>query len=145
MTFRYQGYPVRGIDGTMTQVYRPTIPLRVIGPTGGSMVFGLLDTGADDTLLPDRLLGLLGVGIGPDARIPVWGIGGGTVAADFGAIGLQLRGHRWSATAGFYSGNRVLLGHSGFLEHFGASFNGVARTVRLRIVGHLPVPINPTD
>jgi hypothetical protein len=143
MRFRYQGYPVRALGGGLTQVYRPSIPLRVIGPTHDHVAFGLLDTGADDTLLPDRFIAMLGVTIQSGMRAPIRGIGGGALTADFGRVDFQLRAHRWSALVGFYAGNQVLLGHAGFLEHFGASFNGISRTVTLRSIGALPAPTMP--
>lgn len=53
MRFPYQGYPVRGIGAAyQTLVYRPTVPIRILGPGGEAVAYGLLDTGADDTLLP---------------------------------------------------------------------------------------------
>ena len=62
LKFPYQGYPVRGIGTTyQTLVYRPMVPIRILGPGGEALAYGLLDTGADDTLLPAYLIGPLGL------------------------------------------------------------------------------------
>ncbi len=137
MRFSYQGYPVRGIGATyQSLVYRPTVPIRFIGPGGDALADGLLDTGADDTLLPDVLIGPLGVVIESGMRARFAGIGGESVSAVFGTIDLELRRRRsvarWSAMVGFYNGPRTILGHSGVLQHFLASFNHRLRLATLR-------------
>jgi len=35
----------------LTVVFRPVIPVRVIGPASAAVIYGLLDTGADQTVL----------------------------------------------------------------------------------------------
>ncbi len=135
MTFPYQGYPVRGVGGITTLVYRPSIPIRFVGPASESVSMGLLDTGADDILLPDRLIAVLGVTIESGMQTFVRGIDGLPMTVQFGNVDLQLHEHRCSARVGFYAGIKVLLGHVGFLEHFNATFNGAARTVRLLPIG----------
>jgi hypothetical protein len=43
MRFPYQGYPVRGTGSSLyTMVWRPVIPVRVIGPTGDVDLSGLV-------------------------------------------------------------------------------------------------------
>ena len=150
MRFPYQGYPVRGIGATyQTLVYRPTAPIRILGPGGEAVAYGLLDTGADDTLLPAYLLGPLGVAVPPGAQATIAGIGGGTVVADFATVDLELRRgksvYRWTATVGFYAGYKAILGQSGVLEHFLASFNHRLRLATLRPNGTLPPPSQDTD
>lgn len=48
--------------------------------------------------------------------------------------------YRWSATVGFYDGPKVVLGQSGVLEHFLASFNHRPRLATLRPNGTFPAP-----
>ena len=107
------------------------IPLRVNGPAGHDSLLGLADTGADDTLLPDFLIGPLGVRIAPGDRAIVVGIDGGTSVVRYGLVDLELPGDRWSARVGFHASFNTILGHSGFLEHFTASFSGRRRYVTL--------------
>ncbi len=64
MRFPYRSYPVQGIGTKRYEVvHRPTVLIRMIGPSGEDSLPVLLDTGADDTLLPDILIGKLGVAI----------------------------------------------------------------------------------
>lgn len=145
MRFPYQGYPVRGIGSAyQTLVYRPTAPIRIIGPGGEALAYGLLDTGADDTLLPADFLGPLGVVIESGMRARIGGIGGEIITADFGTVDLELRRrgavYRWSATVGFYDGPKAILGQSGVLEYFLVSFNHRLRHATLRPNAVLPAP-----
>jgi hypothetical protein len=143
MRFPYQGYPVRGIGTTyQTLVYRPSVPIRIFGPGGEVLAYGLLDTGSDDTLLPDYLLGPLGLVVPSGARAAIMGIGGGIVTADFVTVDLELRKgksvYRWAASVGFYNGPKAILGQVGVLEHFLASFNHRQRYATLQPNGTLP-------
>jgi hypothetical protein len=149
MKFPYQGYPVRGIGTTyQTLVYRPTVPIRILGPGGEALAYGLLDTGADDTLLPDYLLGPLGLVVEAGARATIAGVGGGIVTANFATVDLELRKgksvYRWAATVGFYNGPNAILGQFGVLEHFLASFNHRQRYATLQPNGVLPAPNRST-
>src|SRR5215216_3210698 len=97
MRFAYQSYAVRGIGATRyALVHRPIIPIRVIGPNGTDDLLGLADTGADDTLLPDYLIGPLGVVIAPGDQAVIVGIDGGTSLVRYGTVDLELPGYRWS-------------------------------------------------
>jgi hypothetical protein len=49
-------------------------------------------------------------------------------------------GYRWSARVGFHAGFRVMLGHSGFLDYFTASFNGRSRQLTPTPNGTAPAP-----
>jgi hypothetical protein len=148
MRFAYQGYPVSGVGSSRLQiVYRPVIPIRLIGPGGQASGYGLLDTGADDTLLPLRLAAVLGVEIKPAMKTRIAGIGGIAMSADFATIDLELGRrktiYRWSATVGFYDGIKTILGQNGVLEFFLASFNHRARIATLQPDGKLPLPVHP--
>jgi predicted aspartyl protease len=147
MRFAYQGYPVSLVGSSRLQVvYRPVIPIRLIGPGGDASAYGLLDTGADDTLLPLRLAAALGVEIKPALRTRIAGIGGIEVSADFAKIDLELGRrktfYRWSATVGFYDGFKTILVQSGVLEFFLASFNHRAKVATLQPDGKLPLPVH---
>lgn len=143
MRFPYQGYPVRGVGtGQLTIAYRPMMLVRIICPAGDAIANGLLDTGADDPLLPASFLQPLGITPPAGAGASIGGVGV-TVQANFAPVDLVLRRgrttYRWSATVGFYAGYKVILGQSGALEYFLASFNHRLRQATLRPNGPLPV------
>jgi hypothetical protein len=112
--FPYQSYLVRGIGTTRyAMVHRPVIPIRVIGPNGDDNLMGLVDTGADDTLLPDYLIGSLGVTIAPGDQAVIVGIDGGTLLVRYGIVDLELPGYCWSARVGFHASFSTILGNVG--------------------------------
>jgi hypothetical protein len=49
----------------VTEIYRPVIPFRVIGPAAAAVFYGLLDSGADETMLPQALADLVGIVLDP--------------------------------------------------------------------------------
>src|SRR3954452_3400620 len=116
MRFPYQSYLVRGIGTTRyAMVHRPVISIRVIGPDGDDNLMGLVDTGADETLLPDYLIGLLGVILASGDQAVIVGIDGGTVLVRYGTVDLELPDYRWSARVGFHASFSTILGHVVFL------------------------------
>jgi hypothetical protein len=141
MRFSYQTYLVRGVGKSLyAQVHRPVISIRVIGPNGDDVLMGLADTGADDTLLPDFLIGALGVAIVPGDQASIVGIDGGTTVVRYGTVDLELPGYRWSARVGFHARFNAILGHVGFLDHFTATFNARRRHLTLTPNGSAPAP-----
>ncbi len=136
MKFPYDRYLVRGIGtARYATVYRPTVMVRVTGLKGWDDVLGLVDTGADDTLFPDALIGPLGVVTRQVDQAVIVGIDGGTVLVRYASVELMLPGpggdYRWSARVGFHPNLNAVLGHTGFLKHFTATFNGQRRHLRL--------------
>jgi len=120
----------------------PVISIRAIGPSDHVDLKALVDTGSTDTLLPLELMDVLGV---PEVyHDEVSGVGG-PVNVFFGRINLELayRGQslRWSTMAGFHAGYRTLLGHNGFLQYFGARFNGQRQFLTLTPDGTRPDPV----
>jgi hypothetical protein len=102
-----------------------------------------LDTGADDLLVPDFEAGFLGVPLDESRRVPIEALGQGTTAI-FETVDLEISGGtdtwRWSASVGFHSGTKYahLMGQNGFLQHFTASFDGLAHRVTLIPNGSVP-------
>lgn len=107
-------------------------------------MLGLVDTGADDTLLPGHLIEQLGAVIRPGDRAVIVGIDGGTTLVHYGIVDLMLPGpggnYRWSTRVGFHASFRTILGHSGYLEYFTATFNGRRRHLTLTPNGTAPPP-----
>ena len=65
------------------------------------------------------------------------GVGGQMVRARYGQVALTLdhgdKVTRWSAKVGFLDGHDVaILGHSGFLEYFDATFKSVKHRLTLK-------------
>jgi len=136
MRFPYLKYPVPGVGAVfVTSIYRPTVPVRVFGPSGEGLAQGLADTGADDTILPDRFIEPLGVRIDPLALAKVRGIGTRAVPVRYGTVDMEIGrpgvSYRWSAKVVFYPGSKAILGYFGFLEYFTATFNGRRRHLTL--------------
>ena len=115
--------------------YRPMAKIRIAGPKGFRDLFALVDTGSDETLFPYDLVDRLGVTIRDGHKNEIRGIGGHTTTIWYSTVNLELLtpggGPRWSARVGFYLGARSVLGHSGFLDHFTAKFNGRAKRLTL--------------
>src|SRR4051812_29988541 len=89
--FAYHSHVVRGVGtARYALIHRPMLPIRVIGPSGDETLLGLADTGADDTLLPDFLIGPLGVAIIPGDHAAIVGINGGTTIVRYGMVDLEL-------------------------------------------------------
>ncbi len=138
MRFAYRPFEVRPTPAQpgVSVIYRPLIPVRVIGSTGDLALLALLDTGADETLLPGFLVPRIGVEIDPDAQARFRGVGGQLVTASYGRVELEARtrrqSYRWPAMVGFLEGSpAAILGHAGFLQYFTATFNSQRRQVTL--------------
>src|SRR5438132_5220550 len=102
MSFPYQRYQVEPSatlpDGVL---YRPELPIRIIGAAGDASFFALADTGADETLLPRSVAELIGAEIDDTQAWSVAGFGGHTVVAVLADVDLELASrkkvYRWRA------------------------------------------------
>ena len=113
-------------------LYRPEVPIRVIGSTGEVSLFILADTGADETLLPRSVGELVGAEIDEHRFGPC----PGSVVKKWGScwpkslFALASRGtvHHWRAKVGLVDfanpdEETAVLGHVGFFDHFTGHFN----------------------
>ena len=139
MKFPYRAYDVQpsAARPSVTAVYRPVIPVRVIGVSNDAVFFGLVDTGADETVLPAFLATQLGVDVDRHETTPFRGIGGQVVHVSHGTVTLEVgkgRGAiRWEARCGFLDGPAVaILGQQGFLERFTATFSSEHKELTLK-------------
>ena len=137
MIYPYRPYEVQPNPGQSEGIlYRPVIPLRVIGPANTQVILGLVDTGSDVTVLPAFLLDLIGAApSGETAHFR--GVGGQVVTARYSRVALALDHrhglYRWQATVGFLDGRDVaILGYAGFLEYFEAAFSSQRRRLTLK-------------
>lgn len=108
MKFPYQRYEVNAsptLPGSV--LYRPEVPIRVIGLAGSASFLALADTGADETLLPRSLGEAIGVEFDEPNAWAVTGFGGQELAVVAGEVDLQVTSrrtvHRWRARIGWVS------------------------------------------
>ncbi len=152
MRFPYRAYRVHGGPAGPEEQLRPIIPVRAIGLSGDSILYGLLDTGAEMTLLDESFLERLDVHIGPDDWVGIFGVTGRRVEVPYGTIDFSLATPRspapcrWRAKVGFVRrpvGQGAIFGYEGFLEHFSASFHGPRKFVTLTPRPPLPMACMP--
>jgi hypothetical protein len=111
-------------------MHEPIILVRFVGPQRTYLIRGLLDSGAAMTLVPRSYL--VKLGLVPRERISLRTAAGG-LDVWLGPLDLELRSgrtiYRWSARVGFVPRTDILalLGHSGFLDHFSVTFDGLRK------------------
>lgn len=149
MRFAYQEYEVEAsatLPGGV--LYRPEVPLDVIGTSRSRGTLALLDTGADETVIPVSFVPRLGIRLEASATGRARSAGGHDLELRAGRVTFAVTdGHqqcRWTALVSFLEFERpedevVLLGHAGFLEFFTAVFDGERREVELIANKNLPV------
>ena len=136
MNFSYRRFLVELFDGaSLTEVYRPIVPILVHGPHDSLLVRPLLDCGADFTLLPLSVAAATGIELDMDRAGTVGGIEGGSLVTYSGEAELELsdgvQSYRWPTTVRFAEGNNMLLGHLGCLEFFTAILDHYHRSFSL--------------
>lgn len=136
MRFWYQQYEVapQATGAGATVLYRPEIPVRIIGGTDDDYLLGLLDSGADEVILPWSIAEKIGAEIDEDTRWSIRGFAGQHAQAVLGHIELAISDgsetHRWPALVGLVRYDNplleqlALLGRRGFLELFNVEFRG---------------------
>jgi hypothetical protein len=143
LEFPYQDEPLSGppppsLPSTSRVRWRPLVPIRIIGPTGKQRFFSraVLDPGANDTVFPLAVASLLGVILrSPTGHGLRWR--GQAHPLRFGDVEFELTdGHqvcRWPAIIAFSQVpiQYLILGLSGTLQFFDATFLGADRLVRL--------------
>lgn len=140
MIFPYRAYDVEPTPSRprTSVIYRPVIPIRLIGLAGDAVVLGLLDTGADETVLPAFLIKQLGIDVKPNRQATFRGVGGQLVTITFGTVAVEVSqgtaSHRWETACGFLDRpTSAILGHRAFLENFAVTFEGQRREVSLQL------------
>jgi hypothetical protein len=129
-------------------ILRPEIAVTVVGPAGSATYSGLVDTGSDNTILPFSIAHDLGIQVQPAPGPPANVFGGHQVQLLVGEITLQIQDEneivRWRDIVSFFDFQQrddetVILGHSGFLDYFTATFDGKAGALTLTANDELPV------
>ena len=139
MNFPYLGYRFLA-HGQESEILRPVIPVDLAGPAGEIDFYGLVDTGSDDTLIPRFLANELGLVIDDAHPTKVKGIGEDELLISTATAELRIADGTefasWEATVGVIGTNEdeqdfVILGHSGCLEYFTATFDGDRKALEL--------------
>ena len=142
MRFGYQRYRTKSPVLPGGIVTRPEIPVKVIGPSGAVKLEVLVDTGSDLTLIPRWIAGHIGATVDDTARWPLGGIAGQVVEASPGDVELEITSNgsfcRWTTAVAFVNypaGSKAtaILGHSGFLDYFRVTFDGLARELEVQV------------
>jgi hypothetical protein len=132
MKYQYSSYEV---DPSPTLpngvVHRPEVTIDVIGPRRAETIQALVDTGSDETVFPAPLAHAIGVQLNHASTGQASAVGGHTVQLVPGSVALRIsdgdREYRWQAVVGFLEvepeGEVALLGYTGFLEFFRATFD----------------------
>ena len=144
MKFAYRRYdtPVRSpLDGE-TEVFRPEIPVRLIGSLSDVFVLGLLDTGSDSVVMGRGIAERIGARLRRRPRWKVHGFGGQSLEAVRGMIEIEIvhRGESlcWPLPIAVVTHDDpdqnevLLLGQSGFLQFFDVRFFGEEHLVELK-------------
>jgi hypothetical protein len=119
--------------------YRPVLAVRLTGPAAAKLRDGLLDTGADDTVFTEALATLLGIDLRQaEERSVSLAHRPHPVRCRYAAVELRITDgaqetYEWSAIVAFVPGplHYNLLGQAGFLQYFGADFDGDGHVVTL--------------
>lgn len=105
-----------------------------------------MDTGADETLLPLSLAELLAVEL-EDTTSQAKGISGDQLMVHHGDVEFEIAGEgqtvRWRSTVGFVAFTSsddevIVLGHSGWLDYFTATFDG--ENAELELIPNALIP-----
>lgn len=148
MKFPFQHYrtPPSLVDGS-EELWRPEIPLHLLGKTGELFTYGLLDTGADGVLISRSIADDIGVARDETLRWHVRGVSGQSLETVLGHVEIEVMGQQesecWLMPVGVVAfddpanDDIVLLGQAGFLQFFDARFFGAEHFVELRSNGTL--------
>ena len=148
MKFWYTPVLIRSADtGEAATLLRPMVPLVVHGDDDAVLCSALVDTGADNSFLPRSIAVSLGLELFPCLGPAPIAFGGGTVEAFYTDLVLQLGDGTdevaWPARMLVFDVDSpgdeiIILGHTGFLEHVRAIFNGQAGTLELEFLPSTP-------
>lgn len=138
-------YPYRE-DASSTRlglpVYRPIVPVSVIGSSGASPIYdGLIDTGADAVLASDLVADYIGMDLEEHEGETSHAVAGSVVTARYKRVSLRLHPpdgdpdvfHEWATVVGFISGwhnpSLLLLGSIGFLDRWTVTVSRFSQAV----------------
>ncbi len=138
MKFPYAEYQVDPSPAApdRTTLHRPVIRVRLQGPTSFLKVWALLDTGADESYITETIAERLGV-VPISADAMTIESASGTMNVWYGLLTIEVSDenevHAFQTTVGVVGEewSESILGHTGFLEHFDATFSHADKLVTL--------------
>ena len=151
MKFPFQHYrtPPSLVDGS-EELWRPEIPLHLIGTKSELFTYGLLDSGADGVLIGRNIADDIGISLDESRRWFVKGVSGESLDVVLGHVEVEVMDHQesacWVMPVGVVAfddpanDDIVLLGQTGFLQYFDARLFGAMHFVELISNGTLPKP-----
>jgi hypothetical protein len=126
--------------GDPALLLRPEIEVRIWGPKGFRNYLALVDTGADNTIFPRSAAVALGIQLRGPKGMASRSFGGHAVALELGDAEIEIsqlsESYRWTQLVQFFDFSTddeevAILGHSGFLEYFTATFDGESAWLEL--------------
>lgn len=147
MKFPYKLYRMNKGPGVPNGLmWRPRIPVIVIGPMGEVRLEALVDTGSDQTILPQVNTSEIGLKIDHQRQALVYGrLREHEELLNLGRnvrLGLQLdsKTYVWPATVWFSdsSDSPAILGRIGFLEYFDVTFYGKKLELEIKPTSDFP-------
>ena len=148
MKFPYQPYQTDPSPTVPSGIlYRPEVPLRIIGAAGARTLWPLVDTGSDDTLLSLSVGLAVGAVLDANQSWHAEGIGGQTVSIILGEVTLELTDgnqvFRWLAKVGFVDfpnpeAEVALIGRAGCLDFFRIACDGHLRELEIAVTPAFP-------
>ena len=118
--------------------HRPSVPVRISGPTGSWLMDCSLDCGTDDTIFPRWLADKLGVDLTNAEAGEARPMGTSSVPYCYAKVALRLTDGQevceWEAVVGFVTVplRWPILGHAGFLQFFDVELLGQRQEVKIR-------------
>jgi hypothetical protein len=148
MKFSYRQYQTAASPTVPSGVlYRPEIPVRMLGAAASLSVWALVDAGSDDTLFPLSVGQMIGATMDPTQTWKVEGLGGQAVPIILAEVILEFcsgsQTFRWAAKIGLVDfadpkDEVCLVGHAGCLDYFRVTYDGYQRTLEIE-----PTPAFP--
>lgn len=138
MTFDFPEYRVEPSPAApgRTSLYRPVIRVRMSGQLASRTIWALLDTGADECYITEDLATKLGVSPISD-DLGLINSASGEMRAWYGALSIGIaegeERYDFALVVGVVpqDWSEMILGRTGFFEHFDANFSDVDRKVTL--------------
>jgi len=151
MIFPYTAIIAESPDGSdFLLLRRPEIPVTVVGAVRSAAFIGLVDTGSDQTILPKSIADYLGIALEPTTGPAARTFGGHSVRLLAGDVVFKLEADGesliWKTPVAFFDfpakdDETLILGHSGFLDYFTATFDGKLGVLTLNPNDDLPAGI----
>ena len=142
MRFPFQHYrtPPSLVDGS-EELWRPEIPLHLIGKRSELFTYGLLDSGADGVLIGRNIADDIGITLDESRRWFVKGVSGESLGVILGHVEIEVMDHQesacWVMPVGVVAfddpanDDIVLLGQTGFLQYFDTRLHGAKHLAEL--------------